>query len=268
MYNKSISFITEVTLVQITDQPKLLHAIQELKQQMIEAVDNPPAKIFAKTVQVIKESDQMLMNRVNQALGILGPLNTYSQLRDQRIYAAIGTVKNYLNLMKISLEIPQNSSNHSLQKFIKVETLANMDKLFKQLFRAVILLESGEDNHQHALINLFALTANFHRKNNQYNINLLKEINLGISHHYLHTRKNKTSLHSLYSKFLVEALSLVTISGEYSVVDKKGKTSVQSLQNNIKAINELAIQSFELFIQLLEPTLSEIKERFMINAVA
>jgi hypothetical protein len=135
-------------------------------------------------------------------------------------------------------------------------------------FRAVILLESGEDNHNHVLIKLFALTADFYRKNNQYNINLLKEINLGISHHYLHTRENKTSLHALYSKFLVEALSLVTVSGEYAIVDKKGKTSAQSLQSNINAINELAIQSFELFIQFLEPTLSEIKERFMINAVA
>lgn len=266
MYNKSISFITEVAAVQITDQPKLLHAIQELKKQTIEAVE--PAKTFAKAVQVTKEADQILMNLVNQALGILGPLDTYSPLRDQRIYAAISTVKSYLQLMKISLEIPQNSSSHSLQKFIKVETLANMDKLFKQLFRAVILLENGEDNHQHALINLFALTADFYRKNDQHSINLLKEINLGISHHYLHTRKNKTSLHAFYSKFLVEAISLVAISGEYATVDKKGKTSAQSLQSNINAINELAIQSFGLFMQFLEPTLSEIKERFMINAVA
>ncbi|MGL5263829.1 MAG: hypothetical protein ACRDAI_04540 [Candidatus Rhabdochlamydia sp.] len=248
MYGKSLFFITEAASVQIKELPKLLQVIQELKDQLLDLLD----KLQVKKNAVVKsqKSDQTLINQVNQGLDILGPLDMYSSLPDQRIHAAIGTIKHYLQLIKISLEVPQESSKHALQKFIKIETLTNVDKLFKHLFRAAILLLHGNDNHQHTLTNLFDLTEGFY-KSDETIASQLKEINLGISHHYLHTRKRRDEpkLHFIYNRSLLQACSMVTDS------NPKDKQALQNLKSNIHAINQLMKQSFELFIQLLEPTL-------------
>jgi len=144
--------------------------------------------------------------------------------------------------------------------------ITNVDKLFKHLFRAVILLESGEDNHQHDLIKLFNLVANFYKREDEYILSHLKNVNLNISHHYLHTTKNNSKLHYIYKESLVQAYSLLDISDEY--ISKKTKKPAQNLQKNIGKINELVNQSLDLFMEFLEPTLYEIKKRFPIIAIA
>ncbi|HEV3269934.1 MAG TPA: hypothetical protein VGZ69_04715 [Candidatus Rhabdochlamydia sp.] len=282
MYSKSLAFITEVSSAQIEDQPKLLSVIQELKKQIISTLHGSSAeKILLAQVSVmqLKEPDPVLV-RVQKCLSVLHPvlkdlgrLSSYVGKREQKIYAAIGTIESYLKLMGISLEIPQNSSHHSLQRFIKVETIVNVDKLFKHLFRAVILLENGEDNHQHTLINLFTSVADFYQKDDgQAILSHFKDVNLGISHHYLHTRKNHSKLYLFYKESLAQAYSLLNVSDEYIVFNKKShkkiKKSAEGFQKNIDTINELVRRSLDLFIEFLEPTLEEIRKRLPITAIA
>lgn len=270
MHGRSIAFITEVSSAQIEDQSKFLHVIQELKKQVITTLYEPSTKkiFLAQSVVQLKELNPVLI-KVQQILRTLHPLNAYAYEWDPKIYKAIGTVQNYLKLMEISLEIPQNASFHSLQKFIRVETIANTDKLFKHLFRVVMLLENGEDNHQHTLTNLFTSVADFYQKDNEQAIHSrLKEINLGISHHYLHIAWNNSELHPIYNESLTQAYSLLNVSDEFTVVNKKIKRSAQGLQKNIDAINELVSRSLDLFIEFLEPTLEGIKKRYPITAVA
>ena len=147
--------------------------------------------------------------------------------------------------------------------------MTNVDKLFKHLFRAVILLEGGEDNHLHTLTNLFPMVADFYKKDDEHAIqSRLKEINLGISHHYLHIAWNNSELYSIYNESLAQAYSLLNVSNEYTAVSKKINKSTQGFQENIGKINELVSRSLDLFMEFLEPTLDEVKKRFPITAVA
>ncbi len=98
-------------------------------------------------------------------------------------------IEKYLQLMKLSLESPPKSHEHSLQKFLQVRTLTNMDKLFKHLFRTIILFLGGEDSHSHDLLALFALAEDFFHKRGisiDQDKAILKKINLKIAHHYLY----------------------------------------------------------------------------------
>lgn len=283
MYSKSIAFITEVSSVQIEDQPKFLHVMQELKKQIISTLYESSAEkiLLAQTsVLQLKEPDPVLI-RVQQMLGILHPfLKDFDLLssceNDQKIYAAISTIESCLKWMEISLEIPENSSQHSLQKFIKLETIANIDKLFNHLFRAVILLENGEDNHQHTLTKLFPSVADFYKIDDEQDIySLFKKINLGISHHYFHITWNNSELSLFHRESLAQVThpSLLNISDEFTAVNKKGnkkfKESAQGLQKNIDTMRKLVKEASDLFKEkFLEITLDRIKERLSITAVA
>lgn len=275
MYSKSITFITEISSAQIENQPKLLSVIQGVKEQIIRTLHEPSVKkiLLAQSVAQLKELDPTLV-KIQQILPVLDlflkdldPLNPCFDERDQKIYAAIGTVQSYLKLMETSLEIPQNSTQHSLQKFIKLETIANVDKLFKHLFTAVILLENGEDKHLHTLTYLFTSAADFYKRNDRHAVfPHLESINLGISHHYLHIAKNHSKLHSIYQESLAQAYSLLNVSDEYT--SKKTRKSAQGLQKNIGKINDLVSRSLDLFMEFLKPSLEEIKKRYPITAVA
>lgn len=276
MYDKSIAFITEVSSAHIKEQSELSHVMRNLKEQIIKTLhETSTKKILFNQASVIqpKESDPVLV-KVQQMLRVLHPFlkdfNLVSSCEeDQKIYAAIGTVQSYLKLMQISLEIPQSSTQHSLQKFIRLETITNVDNLFRHLFRAVILLESGEDSHLHTLTKLFPMVAHFYQRDDKHAIDShLKKITLGISHHYLHITWNRSELRTMYNKSLTQAYALLHVSGEYTVTSKKIKKSDQGLQENISKINDLVSFSLDLFMELLEPTLEEIKKRYPITAVA
>ena len=264
MYCKSMSFIIEVSSAQIKDQLKFLEIIQSLKEQVIQRIHLPSKTI---SINFKKDLDQPLISQVHKALNHLEPLDTYSHLEDQRTYAAIATIYSYLQLMKISLEIPQDSSKHSLQKFIKVEMIAHIDKLFKHLFRVVTLFQGGEDTHQHDIVKLFNSITGFYNKDAAAIKSIalqLKEINLMISHHYFHTRKSHTTLKLFYNKILKQAHSQIDILDDEYSFPSKGKNCKQ-LKKNIDSTVKLVNSSFSLFLDLLEPTLSVIKEQFSIS---
>ena len=162
--------------------------------------------------------------------------------------------------MKIALETPQESTRHSLQKFIQVETLLNMDKLFKHLFRAISILHLGEDNRAHDLKKFFSMIEEFYQKPLfEEDKKLLESINLGITHHYLHKGSN-ADLKKDSDHFLVQARALLSTDEGFTAVTANGEFSHKTLHEAKEAIMNTMELSLDLFINLLHPVIDEMEK--------
>ena len=253
MYLKSISFIIEVSSAQIKYQKKNLAIIQELQGPLIKRLYASCAK---KPIEAKQIADP-LTEQVDKALSYLESLDAYLCIENRKVYAAFETIKSYLQLMKISLEIPQASSKHSLQRFIKIETIAHADKLFKHLFRTIILVKKEYDDHHHNLIALFDSINFFYEDIRTIEIikYLLKEINISSGHHYLFTRNNSSRLKMLYNKALKEAHTLIDTQDDDSLSEEGYSVSGKSFclfTKNANEIVDLISTSFHQFLDLLE----------------
>ncbi|MEK7339330.1 MAG: hypothetical protein AABZ92_01290, partial [Verrucomicrobiota bacterium] len=209
-------------------------------------------------------SETPLIQKVVEAQSILNTVNTLIYIKDFEegwLLTSFNTIKYYLHLMKISLEAPQESMGHSLQKFILVETLLNMDKLFKQLFRAISILQLGEDNHAHDLKRFYPVIDNFYKENFllEEDKKFLEKINLAITHHYLH-KSSKVDLKKDYEYFLKQARDLLSIDQGFTIIKNKGEVSYTTLQAAEKEMVSTMERSLDLFIKLLQPVIDQMEK--------
>ena len=228
-------------------------------QKHLNAMDKKLKRLAVNTSSLISK-----MDRVLEKLTSLDQLIHMKDFEDGWLLAIFDSIKNYLQLMKIALEAPQEATTHSLQKFIQVETLFNMDRLFKNLFRTVSFLRLGEDNRMHNLNRLYSVIQEFYAEPlSKADRSLLKSINLGITHHYLH-EKSHADLKSTYSHFLDKARALSSVSEEFPrVVTRSGVISVMDLQKELEEdgqIMQTMHKSLGLFIKLLHPVIGEMQE--------
>lgn len=175
-YCQTLEFIVDLLEIPLQNASDLINKIELLQSQLSQALHVSSFK---------KHSISPFIKKLRKAEGLLNTLNGFVYIKDFEegwLFAAFNTITGYLRLIKISLETPQEASEHSLQKFIQVETLLNMDKVFKHLFRAMSILRLGEDNHAHDIKEFFPLIEELQEEDR----NLLKKINLKITHHYLH----------------------------------------------------------------------------------
>ena len=256
-YNQTIEFILDVSL-----------APKESLGGFLEKTKSVQQEILAKVVEGKKSNDFIetaILQKCNQAIEILSPLSASHFLLDfkgkELLQKPLNTIKEYLQLMKISLESSQQPTVHSLQQFLQIETLANMDKLFKHLFRTIILLQTEEDNHSHNLSELFYLVKDFYTDDvvkEQHRINL-KEINLSITHHYLH-KNSSALLQKRYKKFFETAYRLAPYAKEDSISTGKKDIHYKELEEQKEKIHKEIELSFDLFIKLLRPVVSELEQ--------
>ena len=255
MYIQALKFIIQSSSFSIKDLNEFLGKIEEIQKQTQVKIER---RGFNK---VFKQDKTPISEKCGQALNLLKSVNTLENLQNfEDLLLPINTIKKYLELMRISLEIPQKS--HSLQKFIQVETLANMDKLFKHLFRAIIFLQTGENNYSHNLLALLQLTRNFYQKGliTEKDKLDLKDLNISITHHYLH-KNSHVILKREYKRVWNLAYRLNPLSERDLVLVSKGKKiSYKDLELKAEKVFKRIDTAFKLFIKLLKPVITEIEE--------
>jgi hypothetical protein len=253
MYSKTIAFIIDIASTPKENLDELLHKIKEIQNQI--QIKKQTNKSFLENKMGIKCS---------QALDILLEIDQLDNIKnfEKRLLLPLNTMKEYLELMKRSLEIPEKSHAHCLQEFIQVETLANMDKLFKDLFRTIILLQTEENNYTHNLSTLFQLAKGFYEKDLLTGIEeqLLQEINISITHHYLH-KNSYTSLKKDYKYIFDWAEKLNLLSERDCIrISKRRSISYEILRRKKGEIVRKLDSAFDLFIKLLKPVIREMKQ--------
>lgn len=215
----------------------------------------------------LKEKDFVkpmpLLHEIEKAKITLSALENFDQvkdLEDGELLAAFDTIKNYLQYMEISLKTPQKSVAHSLQKFLQVETLLNVDKLFKHLFRAISILHLEEDNRTHNLDKFYLIIDSFYKESlSAKDKKLLNRINLNITHHYFH-RKSSADLKRNYDRFLRNAIILSSVSEGFTLVTSDGEISSKILQEEEKTIMDAVLSSLKIFNQILPRVISSIEK--------
>lgn len=205
-----------------------------------------------------------LISRIDDVIKVLYPLNQLTHIKDLDdgwLLANFNTIEKYLRIMRISLELPQEATKHSLQKFIRIETLLNAEKLFKNLFRVISFLQSGRDTRMHDLNKFYSIIKEFYEAPlSEADRNLLGSINLSITHHYFH-RKSHANLKKNYERFLRESCALSSVDEGFSVtMDEKQIVSQETLQMEEEKITEIIECSLNLFIKLLHPVVNEMKK--------
>lgn len=258
-YCQTLEFITKLSEAPVQNTVELFkNNINDL-QKHLHTVPLEPRKLLV--------TKSLLINKMDQVLEELNLLNQLIHIKDLEygwLLAIFDTIKSYLQLMKISLRTPPEATTHSLQKFIQVETLLNMERLFKNLFRAISFLHLERDIQMHGLNKSYSIIQEFYGKPlSEEHRSLLKSINLGITHHYLH-KKSYASLKNIYSNFLDEARSLSSVDEEFShVTAKNGNISAMGLQKKMKEdgqIMQTMDKSLDLFRNLLHPVIVEMQK--------
>ncbi len=256
MYTQTIEFITESSSFPAEDPNEFLKKVEKVQEQIIwkEIEVGNFKKAFSR-------NKTSISRKCSQSLDLLKSVNTLENIQNfKELLLPINTIKGYLELMEISLRIPQKS--HSLQEFIQVETMVNMDKLFKHLFRIVILIQTGENNHSHNLSALLQLTGNFYEKGliTEKDKFDLKELNISITHHYLHRNSNSV-LKRNYKHIWDLAYRLNLLSAkDFILISKRYKISYPGLQLEKGKIFKRLDIAFKLFIKLLKPVITEIEQ--------
>ncbi|QZA58904.1 hypothetical protein [Candidatus Rhabdochlamydia porcellionis] len=255
MYSQTIEFITEASSFPQENVCGFLKKMDEVQKQIQSKMENRDFnKIFSRNKTSISK-------KCNQALDMLKSVNKLENIQDfEELLLPINTIKGYLELIKISLFLPQEA--HSLQEFFQVETMVNMDKLFKHLFRAIIFLQTGKNNYSHNLLALLQLTENFYKKDlitGQDRLDL-KDLNISIAHHYLH-KNSSISLKRDYRYIWDLAYRLNLLSArDFTLIDQRRKISYQNLKLEIGKIFESMNHAFKLFIKLLSPVITEVEQ--------
>ena len=247
-YYQTLEFIENFLESPLQDTSGFINKMKLLQKQL-EKTGDPRFKkcsIFPciRKIQTVEE----LLNTLNE-------LTHVKDLEEGWLFAAFNTIKSYLQLMKISLETPQEASEHSLQKFLQVETLFNMDKLFKHLFRAISILRLGEDNRAHDLAEFFPLVGELSEEDKK----LLKKINVNITHHYLHKSAN-AEWKEKYDDFLEHSRVLLSIDEGFSVFMNKREVSHETLQEMKKEIMPTISSSLDLLVKLVKPVVQELEK--------
>ncbi|MEK7340333.1 MAG: hypothetical protein AABZ92_06460, partial [Verrucomicrobiota bacterium] len=120
----------------------------------------------------------------------------------------------------------------------------------------------GEDNHSHNLSALLQLIENFYKKGlitDKDKLDL-KGINISITQHYLH-KNSDASLKKDYKSIFDLAQRLNLLSEEdFTLISNRQSISYKTLETEIEGILKKSVSAFELFIKLLEPVVSEIKQ--------
>lgn len=255
MYSQTIDFIIKASSFPMENLPEFLEKIEEVQKQI-------QSKIGGKHSSKRFTNDQTsLSNKCSQALGIL--LQSVNKLENnpnfEELLVPMNTIKRYLEFMQISLKIPQGA--HSLQEFIQVETMLNMDKLFKHVFRTIILIQTGSNSYSHNLSELLQLTEKFYNKDllTPQDQLALKDLNLSITHHYLH-KKSSASLKRDYEYIWNLAHRLNLLSAKDFILMSKGqKISYRDLRIKKEEIFKKLETAFDLFIKVLNPVIEEIE---------
>ena len=257
-YCQTLELITKLSKAPAQGAIELFKSNLSDLQKHIDAIAATPRKLPIIRSRLIEKMDQ-----ISGMLISLDQLIHIKDLEDGWLLAVFDSIKSYLQLMKNSLEIPQTAIKHSLQKFIQVETLLNMDRLFKNLFRIVSFLYLGEDSHMHNLNSFYSIIQNFYQEPlSKEDRSLLKSINLSTTHHYLH-KKSHADLKKAYSRFLDNARALLSVSEEFSVATKGGDISLESLQKAMEEnspIMQTMDQSLDLFRRLLGPVIAQMQK--------
>lgn len=252
-YCQTIEFIAQVSSSFSQDLDGFLEKIKEIQQKIqIKIHEKSPSK------HLIESS---ILQKCKQILHTFEKINIPDFEDKYLLEPPLNTIKEYLQLMKLSLESSPESNTHSLQKFLHMEVLANMDKLFKHLFRTIILLQTGEDNHSHNLLMLFQLVENFYAKDllKDEDKAILKKINLKITHHYLY-KDSHASLQKKYINFFDKSYKLAICSEGYSTHVGKEDVSYQGLEKQKEMIYAELELALNLFHKLLIPLGSEFEE--------
>ena len=255
MYSQTLEFITESESFSAEDMDEFLKKMDDVQKQLqIKIESGDFNKAFS-------ENKTPISRKCSQALGLLKSVNKLENIQNfEELLLPINTIKAYLEWMEISLRTSQNS--HSLQEFIQVETLANMDKLFKHLFRAIIFLQTGKNDYSHNLSELLKSVEKFYEKSliTEKDKLELKELNISITHHYLH-RNSNASLKKDYKDIWDLAYRLNLLSARDCALMYKGhKISYQDLELKVAKIFKRLDTAIELFIKLLKPTITEIEK--------
>jgi hypothetical protein len=255
MYSQAIEFITESSSFPTEDLDEFLKKMDEVQKQVQTKIES---RDFNKT---FSKNKTPISKKCSQALDLLKSVSELENIQNfKELLLPINTIKGYLELMEISLRAPQKS--HSLQEFIQVETMANMDKLFKHLFRAIIFLQTGENNYSHNLSVLLQSVENFYEKGlitKQDKLDLTG-LNISITHHYLH-KNSSASLKRDYKHVLDLAQRLNLLSEKYFILISKGsKISYRDLKLETGKIFKKLDTAFKLFIKLLKPVITEVEK--------
>lgn len=256
-YNQTIEFIVDISKSPKENLDRFLEKTKKVQQKILDRVTtNKDPNNFTETA---------ILQKCNEVLKAFGPLNTPNFLLDfkerELLQRPLNTIKEYLQLMKRSLENAQKANVHSLQKFLQIEALANMDKLFKHLFRTIILLQTEEDNHSHNLSELFQLVENFYACDvvTEQDRLHLEKINLSITHHYLY-KNSHVLLQKKYKKFFEMTYRFVPCSKKDLISMGKQIISYEELEVQKEKIHKELELSFDLFIKLLKPVVSELEQ--------
>ncbi|MDR2540157.1 MAG: hypothetical protein LBC45_06240 [Chlamydiales bacterium] len=258
-YYQTLEFITKLSGAPSQKFVELFKNRIDDLQKHLHAADAEPKELSANGSSLIYK-----MDRVLEKLACLDQLIHMKDFEEGWLFAIFDTMKSYVQLMKSSLETPQVAMKHSLQKFIQVETLFNMDRLFKNLFRAVSFLHLGGDTRMHSLDKFYSVIQEFYKEPlSKEDRNVLKSINLSITHHYFH-KKSHADLKSTYSHFLDKARALLSVNDEFPhVATKDGNISAMDLQKQIEEEGQMMQtmhKSLDLLIQLLDPVIGEMQK--------
>jgi hypothetical protein len=255
MYSRTIKFITESSSFPAEEPNKFLKKMGEVQEKIQSKIESGS---FNK---VFNRNKAPISKKCSQALDLLKSVNKLENIQNfKQLLVPINTIKEYLELMEVSLTLPQKS--HSLQEFIQIETMANMDKLFKHLFRAIIFLQTGDNNHSHNLSALLQSAENFYEKGliTEQDKFDLKDLNISITHHYLHKNSN-ASLKRDYKNVWDLAYRLNLLSTrDFILISKGHKISYQDLKLETGKIFKRLNTAFKLFIKLLQPVITEIEQ--------
>lgn len=252
-YYQTLEFITKLSGAPTQNAVELFKSGLRDLQKHLKAIKEPK-KLSVKSSLIPK------LDRILKELTSLDRFIHVKDLSDGWILANFSTVKFYLRLMKVALELPQEATKHSLQKFIQVETLLNVEKLFKNLFRVISFLQFEKDTHMHDLNKFFLIIKEFYKSLlSKRDRELLSTINLGITHHYLHT-ESSAGLKKNYERFLSQARVLSSVDQEFSTI-MRGNTTVsyETLESEERKIIDVIESSLGLFIRLLHPVIEEIE---------
>lgn len=249
-YCQTLGFISG--LLGIPNSLDLKDAMDAIQEQLRVALDTSDNKkkfagsLITKKIEIV---EQILLHVLHDLLHI-------KDFEDGWLLAAFNNMKSYLQLMKVALDTPQTAHEHSLQKFLRIETLLNMDKLFKHLFRAVSILRLGEDNHTHQLEEFFPLVDGLSEQDKT----LLKAINIGNTQHYLH-KNSCAELQREYKNLLKQSCALLSTEQGFHVIGKNGqKISHQTLQEIEDRIISIVESSLDLLIKLVRPIAQELEK--------
>ncbi len=258
-YYQTLELITKLSEAPAQNSVELFKSNLSDLQKHINAIAVKPRKLPVNKSSLIPKIDRALEKLIS-----LDQLIHIKDLEDGWLLAIFDSIKSYLQLMKVSLETPQKATKHSLQKFIQVETLLNMEKLFKNLFRTVSFLHLEGDTRTHSLNRFYSAIQEFYEKPlSKADRSLLKSINLSTTHHYFH-KKSHADLNNAYSHFLDEARALSSVNEEFpEVTTKSGNISVRDLQKKMEESGQLMQtmdKSLGLFKRLLDPVIVEVQK--------